>query len=72
MTVPYFPLPSAVLLLAMPIPAWAWAIAQLPTVGFLFGYWLFDVTKIFPPAVLLWAAWPAIQQMQIRNKRVEP
>ena len=62
MSVPYFPLPSAVLVLVMPIPVGFYALIQSILITNLAGLDLYWVMKIFPPALLLWAAWPVISQ----------
>jgi len=61
LTMPYFPLPSAVLLLSMPIPWWFWALSQLPWLGSVIGYWVYYPMKMLPPLLLLWALWPALR-----------
>lgn len=38
MTFPYFPLPSSILFLAMPVPAWIYALLQFPFLAPLIGY----------------------------------
>jgi hypothetical protein len=62
LTSPYFPLPSAVLLLALAVPWWSWAIAQLPALSFLVGGWIYSVGKILPVGLLLWATWPELRE----------
>jgi hypothetical protein len=61
LTSPYFPLPSAVLLLALAVPWWTWGIAQLPALSFLVGGWIYSVGKILPIGLLLWATWPELR-----------
>jgi hypothetical protein len=57
---PYFPLPSSVIFLVMPIPIWAYVVAQLPLLGGIVGYWIYDWMKILPTTLVVWALWPAI------------
>jgi hypothetical protein len=61
MSMPYFPLPSAVLLLVMPTPVWAWLLLQSPLLGSLAGYWVYQLGKVIPPVLLIWAFWPEMQ-----------
>jgi len=58
MTVPYYPLPSAVLLLSFPVPMWVWVLVQAPLLGSVVGYWVYHLGLILPPALLLWILWP--------------
>jgi hypothetical protein len=62
LSVPYFPLPSAVLFLGMAIPWPFWLAAQLPLLAPWLGYDLYFVLRLLPPALLLWAAWPSLAQ----------
>jgi hypothetical protein len=64
LSMPYFPLPSAVLILAMPIPVWAWLAAQLPALAGLAGEWPYALMRLLPAALLTWAAWPILQPVQ--------
>jgi hypothetical protein len=68
LTSPYFPLPSAVLILAMGVPWWAWGIVQLPMLSFLVGSWIYFVGKALPVALLLWALWPGLRNVLRRPK----
>lgn len=56
LSTPYFPLPSAVLLLAMPMPGWGYLALQIPAVtaglGWYDFYW---AMKGLPPLLALWA-----------------
>jgi hypothetical protein len=61
LTMPYFPLPSAVLLLAMPLPWWVWAGAQLPLLGPIVGYWVYSLAILLPGALILWSIWPLLR-----------
>jgi hypothetical protein len=61
LTAPYFPLPSAILFLSMPIPWWFWAASQLPMLSGILGEWLYYLMKAVPLSLLIWAAWPAVQ-----------
>jgi hypothetical protein len=63
-TVPYFPLPSSVLFLVMPIPVFFYAAQQALVVTNLLGVDAYAVMKIIPPALLVWAAWPAILRVK--------
>ncbi len=65
---PYFPLPSAVLILGMAVPGWAWGILQLPLLSVLVGSWIYFVAKVLPVALLLWALWPGLRSMFRRPK----
>ena len=65
---PYFPLPSAVLILVMAVPWWAWGILQLPLLSVLVGTWIYFVAKVLPVALLLWALWPGLRSLLIRPK----
>ncbi len=67
LTSPYFPLPSAVLLLAMAVPWWAWGIVQLPMLSFLVGSWIYFVGKALPVTLLLWALWPVLRRLLRRS-----
>ena len=61
-TMPYFPLPSLVLLLVMPVPAWVWALSFLPAIGMLFTFDVYGVVSLLvPPAIYIWAVWPSLQ-----------
>lgn len=62
LTMPYFPLPSAVLFLVMPVPVWAYWLLQIPALGPWLGYWLYLPMKIVPPMLLLWAVYPLIHK----------
>ena len=53
--------PSAVLILALPVPWWIYAIAQLPLLSTTVGSWIYYVGKAIPPALLGWAYWPALK-----------
>jgi len=61
LTSPYFPLPSAVILLALAVPWWVWGLAQLPLFSFAVGGWIYSAGRILPVSLLLWAAWPALR-----------
>lgn len=61
LTVPYFPLPSSVLLLCMPVPWWTYVTAQLPILSGTLGEWLYYPVKFLPLALLVWLAWPLIK-----------
>jgi hypothetical protein len=67
LTSPYFPLPSAVILLALAVPWWTWGIAQLPLFSFALGGWIYSVGRILPVSLLLWAAWPALRAGMTRS-----
>jgi hypothetical protein len=69
-TTPYFPLPSAVLFLTLPVPWWTWVIAQLPLLTSIVGIWIFNVVRILPPALLLWAVWPSIRNSSLATIEV--
>jgi len=69
-TTPYFPIPSTVLFLALPVPWWTWAIAQLPLLTNVIGIWIFNVVRILPPAQLLWAIWPSIRKSSLEITEV--
>jgi hypothetical protein len=68
LTSPYFPLPSAVLILAMAVPWWGWAIVQLPMLSFMVGSWIYFVGKALPVTLLLWALWPGLRNVLRRPK----
>jgi len=59
LSVPYFPLPSTVLILTMPVPIWAWLAVQLPVLAGLAGEWTYALARLLAVALLAWAAWPA-------------
>jgi hypothetical protein len=61
MTAPYFPLPSAVLLLTFPVPVWVWGLVQIPLFGSVVGYWVYRLGLILPPALLSWILWPEVK-----------
>lgn len=64
LTVPYFPLSSSVLFLVMSVPWPFFAAVQLPALTSLFGsYQIYDFLRLVPPALLLWAAWPALKRV---------
>jgi len=58
---PYFPLPSAVVILSLAVPWWVWGIAQLPLLSLLVGGWIYYVGKVLPVGLLVWAAWPQLR-----------
>jgi hypothetical protein len=60
LSMPYFPLPSAVLLLVFPVPIWAWALVQIPLLGSVVGFWVYRIGVVLPFALLLWIIWPQI------------
>lgn len=65
LSVPYFPLSSAVIFLGMSVPWPFFAAVQLPALTSLFGtYWVYDWLRLLPPALLTWAAWPQIQTLK--------
>lgn len=66
-TMPYFPLPSSVLFLAMPVPTWVYWLLQIPALGPWLGYWLYLPMKVVPPLLLLWCAWPVIRGWVFRE-----
>lgn len=72
MTVPYFPLPSSLLLLAQPIPVLFYALLQLPVLAGFVGAVVYDIVRIVPPLLLLWAAWPAWAHMRARWGQPNP
>lgn len=58
MTVPYFPLPSAVLFLSMPVPVSAYLALQIPAFTSLVGWYDFYwAMKALPPVLLIWLIW---------------
>lgn len=67
---PYYPLPSFILHLSMPLPLWAWAVVQLPAIGMLVGIDVYDVSKLIPIALFLWAAWPSITGTSLARKLI--
>jgi hypothetical protein len=60
---PYFPLPSAIVILSTGVPWWTWALAQLPVLSFAVGAWIYFLGKALPIALLLWALWPGIARL---------
>jgi len=60
MSVPYFPLPSAILALVMPIPVGFYVLLQSVVITNLAGLDAYWIMKLLPPALLVWASWPAI------------
>ena len=62
MSVPYFPLPSAVSLLVFPISTLAWVIVQLPLLGGLIGYWIYHIGILLPVGTLAWILRPEISR----------
>jgi len=66
MSVPYFPLPSAVMLLVMPIPVGFYALLQSVLITNLAGLDVYWVMKILPPALLVWAAWPVLSSFRAK------
>lgn len=58
-SMPYFPLPSALLLLCMPLPLWAYLGLQLPFLGIFFGEGVYGWTRLIPILLLLWILAPA-------------
>ena len=68
LSVPYFPLPSAVLFLTMGVPWWGWLAGQLPILAGFLGDWIYYVVKLWPITLLLWALWPGFQQKFIEFK----
>ena len=71
LTMPYFPLPSAVLFLVMPVPAWLYWLLQVPALGGWLGYWLYLPMKIAPPLLLLWAAYPLLRARFFASQKLE-
>jgi hypothetical protein len=70
-TMPYFPLPSLVLLLVMPVPAWVWAISFLPAVGMFFVVDVYSVVSLtIPPVIYIWAIWPGLQPIIQKRKEL--
>jgi hypothetical protein len=66
LTVPYFPLPSAVLFLVMPAPLWVYILLQLPALaGFGFD-WLYVLARVVPAGYAIWAAWPWLTTLTAR------
>jgi hypothetical protein len=63
LTLPYFPLPSAVLFLTMPVPVWVYWLLQIPALGAWLGHWLYLPMKVVPPLLLLWAVYPLIRRV---------
>jgi hypothetical protein len=64
-TVPYFPLSSAVLVLGTALPWPFWAALQLPALGgFGLGYGVYDLMRLVPIAILGWAAWPVVNRLK--------
>lgn len=61
LTAPYYPLPSAVLLLTFPVPPWVWVLGQIPMLGSVIGYWVYHLGLIIPPAMLSWILWPEVK-----------
>lgn len=61
MTSPYFPLPSEVVFLSMPVPWWVWAVSQGPILSGYLGSWPYHLMKALPPALLISVAWPAVR-----------
>ena len=57
LTVPYFPLPSVLLLLVQPVPWWVWAWTQIPVLAGFRMEWVYTLTHWLPWAVLIWAMW---------------
>ena len=54
MTFPYFPLPSSILFLAMPVLAWIYARLQFPFLAPLIEYQIYYLLRIVPIAILVW------------------
>ena len=71
LSVPYFPLPSAVLLLVIPTPVWAWLLLQAPLLGGAVGYWVYEVSKLASPALLAWVFLPELRLAWTRLKESE-
>ena len=71
-TMPYFPLPSAVLFLVMPVPVWVYWLLQIPALGPWLGYWLYLPMKIVPPLLLLWAAYPLVHKAFFERQDPKP
>ncbi len=57
LTVPYFPLPSVLLLLVQPVPWWVWAWTQIPVLAGFGMEWTYALAHWLPWAVLIWAMW---------------
>ncbi len=57
---PYFPAPSTLLLLVLPIPVWGYLLAQLPLLSGLGDFWIYEWMKILPTSLVIWALWPAL------------
>jgi hypothetical protein len=65
LSMPYFPLSSAVLFLGMSVPWPFFAAVQLPAFTSLFGsYEVYDWLRLLPPALLVWAAWPVFKRLK--------
>ncbi len=62
MTFPYFPLPSSILFLAMPVPVWLYVLSQLPLLASVTGYEIYYFMKIIPIVLVIWVSWPVIKR----------
>ncbi len=62
LSMPYFPLPSAVLLFSLPLPRIAWLIAQMPALGRFFDLDIYPLAKALPPTILVWLFFPILQE----------
>lgn len=73
LSVPYFPFPSAVLALVMPVPVWAWAAMQAPVIFTALGaFWIYPWLKLIPLALLVWCALqstPVLKALGLRSRR---
>jgi hypothetical protein len=58
LTSPYFPFPSVLMVYCLPVPAWSWALGQVPILAGFVGEWIYGVARIIPVSILIWIAWP--------------
>ena len=71
MTMPYFPLPSAVLFLCMPVPVWFYGLAQFPVLIPFVDASIYHAGKILPIVLLIWASWPVFKKYLFKYQFLE-
>jgi hypothetical protein len=66
-SMPYFPLPSTVLHLVMPVPWWVWGLVQVPLLGSVVGYWVYYITKALTLSLLVWVLWSPVREVWVQR-----
>jgi len=72
MSVPYFPLPSSVIFLCMPVPVVFYGLLQAPFIAAWTGGAVLEWLRIAPPILLLWSCAPAAREVVRSLSRKKP